>query len=87
MSKYTEALKEMQFGAFLRNKKADIVWLTMESIQTTRKALQIADRLEQADVNKAISDYLKDGTLKPVEIVHFANGYIAALADIRGDAE
>lgn len=50
-------------------------------------AIKIADRLEQADVNKAISDYLEDGTLKPVEIVHFANGYNAALADIRGEAE
>lgn len=95
MSKYTEAIEEMQLSDFLRSKDAEIVWLTMKSIQTIREALETADRLESADANVynkccevcTSLTICKERDEVCDEASAWEDGYNRALADMRGDTE
>ena len=91
MSKYTEA--EEHLIVFLTECS---MWCKenhlTETFKRAIKALQIADRLKQADAEEAKNIYCQELSCAGLcdecdHLEDFADGYNQALADIRGDAE
>lgn len=86
MSKYTEAIEKTLVGIIQNDKiyiETDDEWF-----DTVEDALEIADRLEQADAE--LHDtilYDLDRTVGIPNSAIFIQGYNQALADIRGDTE
>lgn len=93
MSKYTEAIPDVvDIICESNTTKPTMVVFEQEkqSLWTAVEALQIADRLEQADV-KRHEPYIRDmATFEGTEAIGYVTmwfklGYETALADIRGD--
>lgn len=91
MSKYTEAIEVLK-----RNKPTsdprECGRELCNAVDVAIKALQIADRLEQADVEEAKNIYCQELSCAGLcdecdHLEDFADGYNKALADIRGDED
>ena len=95
MSKYTVAKKYLE--DYIQNPEymhsSYVGNVVRTSIKTSIKALEIANRLEQADIKKAIAsnyklDFKNRNIISKEEMGYrdgFLDGYNQALADIRAD--